>query len=201
MFTKPNLAANTTQRLLVDNFKPTERQGDKTYVIFVTPQGKEIKHLASPRVWAMVRGRPGPRGTHTGFDGRDKTNFVVLIGKRAGTGEDEVTAVHSFPHNLYTPSTKLSSLENVKDITLKIDQASGEVDIRQMPAEVKTTHVQQILRAIDNTESLTPGQELVPELFCRVVTCVGADFVLSITIPDAAVVTTLGAVSAENTEE
>lgn len=204
MFTKPNLSEKTTQRLLIDNFKPTERDGDNTYVIFVTPQGKEIKMLATPRVWAMVRGRSGPRSTHTGFDGRSKTNFVLLLGKpetkRNGSvshgvsTDTEVFAVHCFPANIYSPSTKVVAQEGIRDISLHIDQGTGEIDVRAMPTEIRPPHIQAVLRAIDAQEVLTPGQELVKEIYARITSIVGSDIVISVTVEETAAVSTLSSV-------
>jgi len=147
-------------KILAVNMKPAELretdEGLRTLVTFVEANGDSRTLDCTKEVYRRVEGNPRPGKAHYPMDMLLDKNFLISVDKQT----NKVVGVDVMPKVLTNRFGKLADQDTIEFVSMRINQDTGDIDIKSVPPKVGAKDLIRIINSLDNEELITTGQRL-----------------------------------------
>jgi hypothetical protein len=165
------------RKVRAQSLKPPQEIVDETggedhkfFVVYVT-DGIEHRVPCSHECWKKVKGpKPAPGRKVPGMDHKIHYDFDIVFDPTQKTTYTDVKGVtietqlvvdvDMIPKNKYERGLVPENLEDLQEMTLRINQKTGGIEIIQIPPKVRDLRIAAIMLAIDKLETIETGQEI-----------------------------------------
>jgi hypothetical protein len=152
---KPSRA--NTQKLDAMALKPAQHSPgpngtELLFAVYVSRNGKEIRHRCTKEVFAKIRGRHHQNREHSGLDLKLDTGFILHADPTSGL----ITSIDQYPTKSYRHGFLPEDTDKRKNVVLIVNE-DGSVTVTEKPDKMRETKLVRLIRALDDLAQVERG--------------------------------------------
>ena len=149
-----------------EHLKPVSEEIDesggstKFFMTYVTEAGKECRIQTTKELWKRIHGPTSEKHPHAGLDMKVDLIFRILSKPATAKTPEKAVGLDIMPKHLYKRGMIPEKYEGLEDITLKVNQKTGDIEVTASPPKLTKNALEVVLKAVDALSEIQPGDNI-----------------------------------------